>query len=854
MKIFSLIIFLFFVSTFNVNAQYFSAPKQALYFLKFNDDNLNNGLKKLIATRKVEVSYPNLPEILIETSDDQDKINIQLMNTVISLLKNDSKKAIRNILLAQNSINVSQPSDSIFSAFLYLKYLIANKYYFVVDANEFENDFKLISKNLKYFLLYEIVISENRNFQKISENKYSQLLQLAQNVSPYDYIKSLSTIFAKNKSNDLQKSLNLRDSIIGDIISKKFKKCCNDQVYYSTFTNDAEFEEQIKLEKIISLNDLGCYYRKTNQLEISIKNFETALQIQKSTKIKKLEPELLLNLGLTYSVKREFELAEKYYFQAYKVFEETTNKPKIAETQNFIAKNQFLNSQNKNSISTCNNSLNISLNNNDYKNASESYLILSEIYSEENDFQESNKFYKLYSDYKKLYSDEQIKKLNQFSSIENQFENIATEARDEIQLEEQKKAEYFKAKLATAKSERDLLEMRQQAQLNEAKLAYSKLDKEKADQALKLIEEKLRLKKIEIADLENRNNLNALKTSYSQKQLELAHNKNFSFLQNQIINELKVDVIRRNQRLLKWGIVSLVCLLLLVIGFLIIGIRNRKRIQIQNFKLSKKNEEIESQRNVIFHKNKEIVDSINYALKIQSALLPSEEEMIDSLGNVYVFFKPKDIVSGDFYWFYETDEYYFYATADCTGHGVPGGFMSMLGMSLLNEIVKDKKIEEPCDILDLLSAKIVAELKQTEVKNASKDGMDISLCRINKQKTELIYSGANNDLWLIRNNQIHVYKSDRQPIGYHFGEFKQFNQHTIQLKKDDRIFTFTDGFADQFGGTKGKKFKPNNLKNLFLSTYSHPIIEQKTILNLTFENWKGNLEQVDDILIIGLRI
>ncbi|MFN5628247.1 MAG: PP2C family protein-serine/threonine phosphatase, partial [Bacteroidota bacterium] len=180
--------------------------------------------------------------------------------------------------------------------------------------------------------------------------------------------------------------------------------------------------------------------------------------------------------------------------------------------------------------------------------------------------------------------------------------------------------------------------------------------------------------------------------------------------------------------------------------------------------------------------------------------------------------------------------------------------MSMLGISLLNEIVRDKKIEEPCDILDLLSAKIVSDLKQTEEKNASKDGMDISFCRLNKQKTELTYAGANNDLWLVRNNQIQVFESDRQPVGYHFGELKQFNQHKIPLKKDDRIFTFTDGFADQFGGSKGKKFKPNNLKNLILSTYSHPIVEQKHIINLTFENWKGNLEQVDDILIIGLRV
>ena len=282
--------------------------------------------------------------------------------------------------------------------------------------------------------------------------------------------------------------------------------------------------------------------------------------------------------------------------------------------------------------------------------------------------------------------------------------------------------------------------------------------------------------------------------------------------------------------------------------------KQKTMINHQYEELMLKTEAVEVQQKLVMEKNKNIMDSIRYAEKIQIAIMPSKAAFKKMLPQGFIYFQPRDIVSGDFYFLHENRNKIFFAIADCTGHGVPGGFMSMLGISLLNDIVKDKKILDPGDVLDLMSVKIISELKQTDKTGKSKDGMDITLCRLNKDKTELVFASANNDLWIIRDNVLIEYKSDRQPVGFHFGSITQFNQQKVSLHKGDQIFTFSDGYADQFGGKKGKKFKYKQLQQLLISSSQLLMEKQKEVLHETMEVWKGDLEQVDDILIIGIRV
>ena len=267
--------------------------------------------------------------------------------------------------------------------------------------------------------------------------------------------------------------------------------------------------------------------------------------------------------------------------------------------------------------------------------------------------------------------------------------------------------------------------------------------------------------------------------------------------------------------------------------------------------VKEKTAEIEEQNEEIMQQNKDITDSINYAKRIQTAILPKKNTITELFEEHFVLYKPKDIVSGDFYWASLKNGKKIIAAVDCTGHGVPGAFMSMVGSSLLNEIVNEKNITSASDILNALRERLIQTLQQTGAEGENKDGMDISLCVIENNTLE--FSGANNPLYFIRNNELIEYKSDKQPIGIYHGEFKSFTSQKINLQKGDCFYIFTDGFADQFGGEKNKKFLYKKFQSKLLELQDKNMEQQKSALNEIFESWKGINEQVDDVLIIGIR-
>lgn len=285
--------------------------------------------------------------------------------------------------------------------------------------------------------------------------------------------------------------------------------------------------------------------------------------------------------------------------------------------------------------------------------------------------------------------------------------------------------------------------------------------------------------------------------------------------------------------------------LLLVLAFLMF---NRYRLKAKTNKL------LEHQNEIISEKNKDISDSINYAKKIQEAILPDHSEIKKVFPDHFILSMPKDVVSGDFYWFTQHDQYKLFVVADCTGHGVPGAFMSMIGNTLLSNIVIERKIIKPDLILNELRREIIKSLKQGEG-SQSKDGMDLSLICFNTQTHELQIAGANNPVWIMKNDgSMLEIKADKQPIGYVSEESKDFAMQLIVLERGDIIYQFTDGYADQFGGEKGKKFKYNQLRELLLANKSASLEMQAVILKQNFEDWKGKLMQVDDVLVTGIRV
>ncbi|MDY0197885.1 MAG: tetratricopeptide repeat protein [Tenuifilaceae bacterium] len=308
-------------------------------------------------------------------------------------------------------------------------------------------------------------------------------------------------------------------------------------------------------------------------------------------------------------------------------------------------------------------------------------------------------------------------------------------------------------------------------------------------------------------------------------------------------DELQKSVIQRQKLTLAITIGGLV--VFLAFAVLLINMIRQKQ---------KANKILEEKNALISLQKLEITDSIRYASRIQNAILPSPILLKEMLKEHFVLFLPRNIVSGDFYWYTKQQNKIVLVAADCTGHGVPGAFMSMLGVSSLYEIVNKEGVMQPAQILNMLRDFIKQTLSQTGKQDEQKDGMDISLCMLDTENMKLEWAGAYNPLLLIRNGEITEYKADKMPVAIHITDHQPFTNHVIDINPDDRFYMYSDGFADQFGGDNGRKYMSKRFKQLLIDIHQKPMDEQKEILHQEHLNWRGDSEQIDDIVVFGVRV
>ncbi len=329
-----------------------------------------------------------------------------------------------------------------------------------------------------------------------------------------------------------------------------------------------------------------------------------------------------------------------------------------------------------------------------------------------------------------------------------------------------------------------------------------------------------------------------MQTKYETEKKE----QELKLMKNQ--DELQKSVIQRQRLMIGLAVGGL----LVILAFSVLLINMVRQKQRANKVLEEKNE-------LISHQKQEITDSIRYASRIQGAVLPSAALLNESLTDHFVLFLPRDIVSGDFYWFTKQGEKIVLVAADCTGHGVPGAFMSMLGVSFLYEIVNKEGILEPAKILNMLRELIKVTLSQTGKQNEQKDGMDISLSVLDMGRMKLEWAGAYNPLYLIRNKELIEYKADKMPIAIHVNDHQGFTNHQIDIQPGDAFYMFSDGYPDQFGGEDGRKYMSKRFKQYLVDISHLPMSEQKDLLHKEHFDWRsGNYEQVDDIIVFGVRV
>lgn len=414
---------------------------------------------------------------------------------------------------------------------------------------------------------------------------------------------------------------------------------------------------------------------------------------------------------------------------------------------------------------------------------------------------------------------------DRFALLNVQYQKKKTEKKEK-ELDVQKIMAEFKARESQLKYEMDLKLVEQ--------------EKEFAEDSLGLI---LRIKQdsIEKAALKAQQNSTQIKLLEQESQTQKA------------LLEIEEAESRYQQRIIV--AVSVAFILMFIAGFLLII--NRRKIQKQRKELAKAFAVIEEQ-------NKDINDSIHYAREIQKAFLPNQADLSLLFKESFIFFEPRDVVSGDYYWFTKfiiknddgsRTEKHFAAAIDCTGHGVPGALLSMTGFNIIESIVHDKKIHEPAKIMDNLHEEIRKKLRQNETPN--RDGMDMAMIAYTPETKELQFAGAKNPLILIQNEKLTRVKGDIKPIGgeiFEPTEKKTFTQHTITLESTSTIYLFSDGFADQIGGKNGRKYMKNRFRDYLAGIHQKPFKEQAELLSKEFKNWKGNNAQIDDVLVMGIKL
>jgi tetratricopeptide (TPR) repeat protein len=611
-----------------------------------------------------------------------------------------------------------------------------------------------------------------------------------------------------------------------------------------------------KKGKAICLNTLGWSNVVKGNYPQALEYYNTGLKIAEELSDKRLQAAFLGNIGIVYANQSDYPKALAYYFKALKIAEELGDKKEMAADLGNIgivyanqsdypkALEYFFKALkisedlgDKRSIAINLGNIGIEYQNqSDYPKALEYYfkaLKISEDLGDKisvaADLGNIGNVYNYQSDYPKAleYYFKALKITEELGDKRNTafwLGNIGNLYRKTGKFKEAEK--YLKQALALS----DSLGTLDVTRNNEYRLSllYDTLGQYK----LALIHFKKYIAARDTIDNdEKRKQINFLANKYEWEKKEAVmkeqqEKERALFLANQ----------RRNKIIL-YSVLSGLALVLVFSFFIYRSLRITK----------KQKQIIEEQKHLVEEKNKEITDSIRYAKRIQNAILPPEKVVKQYLKESFILYLPKDIVAGDFYWLETKNNTILFAAADCTGHGVPGAMVSVICNNGLNRSVREHGITEPGKILDKTREIVVAEFEKSE--EDVKDGMDISLCALNGY--HLQWAGANNPLWIIRNGELIEYNPNKQPIGK-VDNPTPFTTHHIELQQGDKLYIFSDGYADQFGGEKGKKFKAANLKKLLLSIQHESMEQQKTILQQTFNQWKANLEQVDDVLVIGV--
>lgn len=603
----------------------------------------------------------------------------------------------------------------------------------------------------------------------------------------------------------------------------------------ANFSRCLEIREEIEDDPIIianSLNNLGLVYKSQGAHAKAIDYLSRSLKIRESINDKKGTATSLNNIGLIYHEQEDYENALDYYSRCLAIKDEIGDKSGVATALNNIGLIYHDQNNYEKALDYYTRCLKIKEEIGDKKSIATSLNNIGSFYNDQGNYEEA------------------ISYLSRSLKLREEIEDkkgTATSLND-LGILYKNKGDYNKAisygkrSLKLAKEMGTTLEITHAA--NALFEAYKKNNQPK--QALEMHELFIEMRD-SINSEANRKEVIRQEYKYQYEKVAIADSIKNQELQKVKDAQLAAQKAENKQQKLKSYFLYIGLFFTLLFGGFIY---NRFRITSrQKGIIETQKEQVDLAFGELAEKNKEILDSINYAKRIQTAILPPNKLIKEHLRESFILYKPKDIVAGDFYWMEYKQGHILFAAADCTGHGVPGAMVSVICNNGLNRSVREYNLTDPGQILDKTREIVIQEFEKSE--GEVKDGMDIALCSLNNYKLE--YAGAYNPLWIIRNGELIETKADKQPIGK-YDELQAFTTHTIDLEKGDSIYIFSDGYVDQFGGPKGKKLKAKAFRELLISIQKETMAIQHQLIDEAYENWRGDEEQIDDVVVIGVRV
>lgn len=699
--------------------------------------------------------------------------------------------------------------------------------------------------------------THTRNFKNAYQH-FQLAANYAKKVSVFDefnvYYQLSKSAESLDKKNEQLAYALMADSVINSAKPPLF----NQELTYNFRTAD-ENKFLDSLRKMSELN-LAIAYRKNGYFHSALDLLNASIAVEGNNLTNVGLAELLLNKGLTLTLMQNHGDASLALTEALKIFKTVNQNAKVSETYNLLAKNNYLRADYGKVIDQCNESIEYAKQSNDLQNLAAAYLIMSETYTANNDFVNSQKYYKLYISTKEAYEKQQEKNSSGFITKQSETKIILQKVESDIIESEMREMELLNARMTANQKEQENIFLKQQNELREKDLINKQLEKEQIQRNLLIMQSQLENEQLQLKYIEEQNEKERqiAENNENKKNLELLNTqKDAADKQNQL-NSLELKATK-NRQLMFIVIMSIMVLFLAFMIYFILRFRRQNRIieknnliiQQTNAELVGTIEQVNIQKALIETKNEEITDSIAYAKRIQNAILPHDSLVGQCLGENFILYRPKDIVAGDFYWLSPEEGSILFAVADCTGHGVPGAMVSVVCHAALTRSIREFKLTQPNEILNKVRELVLETFERSG--EGVNDGMDIALCNFNPKSRLLKYAGANNGIFIIRNGALIELKADKQPIGK-FINAKPFTHQEIQLEKGDQLYLFSDGFADQFGGEKGKKLKSQTFKEMLIHHRDEAMAKQRAILENAFDQWRGELEQIDDVCVMGIRI